>query len=359
MPAYKDKKKGTWYASFYYEDWNGVRKKKMKRNFATKKEALAWERQFLLQRAADPNMKFSSFVELYLADKKDRIKENTKVTKDNVIQTKILPYFGEKPLADIQARDVIAWQNELLNYRDEKGEPYSRTYLNKIHSQLSAIFNHAVRYYNLRENPAKKAGGIGPDNQKEMDFWTKEEYLQFADVMMDKPVAFYAFEMLYWCGLREGELLALTPADFDLEKGTVSITKSYQRLHGKDVITTPKTPKSVRVVSMPPSLVEEMREYISSFYGIKPDDRLFEFTKYFLHHEMDRGSREAGVKRIRIHDLRHSHVSLLINMGVSVEAIAARVGHESIYITYRYAHLFPSKQLEMVQLLEGQRKEGA
>ncbi len=358
MPAYKDREKGTWYCSFYFEDWNGIRKKKLKRNFSTKKEALAWERQFLMQKAADMNMKFSAFVDLYIADRKDRLKYNTWITKENVIRTKILPYFGEKLIADIQARDVIAWQNELLNYRDEKGGAYSRTYLNKIHSQLSAIFNHAVRYYDLKENPAKKAGGIGPDHHKEMDFWTREEYLKFADVMRDKPAAFYSFEMLYWCGIREGELLALTPGDFDLDKGTVSITKSYQRLHGEDVITEPKTPKSNRIVGMPPSLVKEMRDYISSLYGIKPDDRLFEFTKYFLHHEMDRGAKAAGIKRIRIHDLRHSHVSLLINMGMSAEAIADRVGHESIHITYRYAHLFPSKQVEMVQLLEKQREEG-
>ena len=156
MPAYKDMKKGTWYCSFYYEDWNGVRKKKMKRNFATKKEALAWERQFLMQKAADLNMKFSVFIEQYCADRKDRLKENTWITKENVIRTKILPWFGEKPIADIEARDVIAWQNELLNHWDEKGMPYSRTYLNKVHSQLSAIFNHAVRYYNLRENPARR-----------------------------------------------------------------------------------------------------------------------------------------------------------------------------------------------------------
>ena len=357
MPAYKDMKKGTWYCSFYYEDWNGVRKKKMKRNFATKKEALAWERQFLMQKAADLNMKFSVFIEQYCVDRKDRLKKNTWITKENVIRTKILPWFGEKPIADIEARDVIAWQNELLNYRDEKGMPYSRTYLNKVHSQLSAIFNHAVRYYNLRENPAKKAGGFGPDQQKEMDFWTKEEYQKFADEMMDKPVSYYAFEMLYWCGIREGELLALTPDDFDFEKGAVSITKSYQRLNGTDVITDPKTPKSVRVVGMPSFLVDEMRDYIDSLYGIKPDGRIFEVTKYYLHHEMDRGAKAAGDKRIRIHDLRHSHVSLLINMGVSAQAIADRVGHESIDITYRYSHLFPSKQTEMVKLLEEQRKE--
>lgn len=80
-------------------------------------------------------------------------------------------------------------------------------------------------------------------------------------------------------------------------------------------------------------------------------------TKSYLHHEMDRGAKEAGVKRIRIHDLRHSHVSLLIEMGFSALAIADRVGHESVDITYKYAHLFPSKQQEMAQKLDMERRE--
>ena len=190
-----------------------------------------------------------------------------------------------------------------------------------------------------------------------MLFWTKGEYLRFAEAMMDKPRSYYAFEMLYWTGIREGELLALTPGDFDFEKGTLSINKSYQRLNGRDVITDPKTPKSVRVVKMPQFLVEEMKDYIGSLYGIQDDQRIFEMTKYFLHHEMDRGAKESGVKRIRIHDLRHSHISLLIDMGFSAVAIADRVGHESIDITYHYAHLFPSKQTEMAERLDMQRTE--
>lgn len=198
---------------------------------------------------------------------------------------------------------------------------------------------------------------MGSSKHQEMLFWTKEEYLKFAEVMMDKPLSYYAFEVLYWCGIREGELLALTPADFDLDKGLLSITKSYQRLNGKDVITDPKTPKSVRVVQMPDFLTEEIRDYLKSLYKVKPTDRIFEVTKYYLHHEMDRGAKEAGVKRIRIHDLRHSHVSLLIEMGFSAVAIADRVGHESIDITYKYAHLFPSKQQEMAAKLNMEREE--
>ena len=164
--------------------------------------------------------------------------------------------------------------------------------------------------------------------------------------------------MLYWCGIREGELLALTAADFDFEKETVRINKSYQRLHGEDVITTPKTKKSNRTIKMPKFLCEEMQEYIGMLYEIGEDERLFQITKSYLHHEMDRGAKVAGVKRIRIHDLRHSAISLLIEMGFSALAIAERVGHESIDITYRYAHLFPTKQTEMADKLDVERKEG-
>jgi integrase len=173
--------------------------------------------------------------------------------------------------------------------------------------------------------------------------------------MMDKPVSYYAFEMLYWCGIREGELLALTPADFDFERQTLTINKSYQRLKGRDVITSPKTPKSNRTIKMPKFLCEEMEEYLNSLYGIQANQRIFQISKSYLHHEMDRGAKAAGVKRIRIHDLRHSAISLLIEMGFSALAIAERVGHESIDITYRYAHLFPTKQTEMAEKLNEER----
>ena len=190
-----------------------------------------------------------------------------------------------------------------------------------------------------------------------MLFWTKEEYLKFADVMMDKPVSYYAFEMLYWCGIREGELLALTSADFDFTTHTLRINKSYQRLNREDVITPPKTFKSNRFIKMPQFICDEMQDYMEMLYGLKEDERIFTISKSYLHHEMNRGSKVSGVKRIRVHDLRHSHVSLLINMGFTVLAIADRMGHESIDITYRYAHLFPSEQTQMAEQLDIERME--
>lgn len=145
--------------------------------------------------------------------------------------------------------------------------------------------------------------------------------------------------MLYWCGIRVGELLALTAEDFDFSNSTVTINKSYQRLHGEDVITPPKTEKSNRTIKMPGFLCEEMQEYISMFYSPTKDDRIFPISKSYLHHEMDRGSKQTGVKRIRIHDLRHSHVSLLIDQGyqpaVIANAIIDRLVHhcETVKIT--------------------------
>ena len=337
MAVYKEEKTGTWRAVYRYTDWNGERKQTQKRGFKTKREAQAWEREQVHKTSADLDMNFKSFVELYTVDMKTRLKENTWATKEHIIRTKLLPYFGKLKMCNITAQQIITWQNEMLNHKDEKGQPYSPVYLKTVHNQLSAIFNHAIRYYNLRDNPCKKAGSMGKKKNREMMFWTKEQYLKFAEVMMDKPLSFYAFEMLYWCGIREGELLALAPADFDFEKRTVTINKSYQRLNGQDLITTP------------------IQDYLKMLYGIGADDRMFTVTKSYLHREMDRGSKEAGVPRIRIHDIRHGAVSLLIDMGFSATAIADRVGHESIDITYNYAHLFPSKQTEMADKLNMER----
>lgn len=358
MAVYKESDTGTWRVIYRYTDWMGERKQTSKRGFLTKREALAWEREQLNKVQADLDMTFESFVQTYTADMQSRIKENTWETKEHIIRTKLLPYFGGRKICEIQPKEIIAWQNEMINYRDSIGKAYSPVYLKTLHNQLSAIFNHAVKYYNLSQNPAAKVGNMGKAKNKEMLFWTKEEYTKFSDAMMDKPMSFYAFEVLYWCGIREGELLALTPADFDFERSTVTISKSYQRLKGRDVITTPKTEKSNRTIKMSKFLCDEMQDFLKSLYGIEPADRIFTISKHYLHNEMNRGSKAASVKRIRIHDIRHSHISLLIDMGFTAIAIADRVGHESIDITYNYAHLFPSRQTEMADRLDLEREGG-
>ena len=308
MSVYKDTKNNTWKVYYRFTDWQGKVHQSTKRGFPTKREALAWEREQLHKVEADLDMTFESFIDTYTADMKNRLKENTWHTKEHIIRTKLLPYFAKRKMNSIPPKDIIAWQNEMIKCRDKSGEAYSPVYLKTLHNQLSAIFNHAVKFYGLKDNPAAKVGNMGKAKAREMLFWTQEEYKKFSEEMMDKPVSFYAFEMLYWCGIREGELLALTPADFDFERQTVTINKSYQRIGGRDIITDPKTPKSNRTIKMPEFLCEEMQDYIKQLYRIGKNDRLFEVTKSYLHHEMDRGAKAAGVKRIRIHDLRHPYV---------------------------------------------------
>ena len=237
MGAFKEKNNGKWYVQFRYTDWQGKRQQKLKRGFSTRHEALKWEREFLFQKQADVTMSFASFYELYKKDIKPRLKENTWQTKENIIEGKIIPYFKDRKLCDISATDVIEWQNEIRTLKNKHGKLYSKTYLRTVHNQLSAMFNHAVRYYGLRTNPASIAGNMGAKESKEMKFWTLEEYKSFSEAMMDKTVSYYAFEMLYWTGIRLGELLALTPADFDFKAQTVTINKSFQHLAGKHICT--------------------------------------------------------------------------------------------------------------------------
>lgn len=355
MPAYKTDN-NTWMISFYYQNWEGGRSRKVKRGFQTKKEAIAWEENFKHEQTCNLSMSFESFLKIYENDLMIRLKENTWQTKKHIIYQKILPFFKSKAMNQISSADIIRWQNEMMQLRTSKGEKYAQTYLKTLHNQCSAIFNHAERYYDLRTNPARKAGSMGSKQAQEYHIWTKEEYQCFADAMMDKPLSFYAFELLYWCGIREGELLALTVGDFDFEHKMLSINKSYQRMKGRDVITDPKTTKSKRTISMPRFLVDEIQEFINSIYGVKKNDRLFEVTKSYLYNEMKRGCKEKGVKRIKIHELRHSHVSLLVDMNFSLSAIADRLGHESTQITSIYAHLFPSKQIEMADKLDLERR---
>ena len=352
MKAEKDKKTGKWLIQYRYTDWQGKRRKSTKRGFATKREAEEWLRNFLITQNADFDMKFEGFWKMYCSDMRTRLREHTMRTKTYIVELKILPYFGNKRVNDITAADIRKWQNELIKMG------YSSTYLKTINNQLSAIFNYAVRYYDLKSNPCAKAGSMGKSKAEEMDFWTGEEFRKFIDSVMNKRLSYMAFMTLYWTGIRLGELLALNPKDVDLEKRTISITKSYQRLGKKDVITPPKTPKSKRVITIPEFLAADIKDYMDSLYDLQENDRLFPITKYYLEHEMQRGIKESGVKRIRVHDLRHSHASMLIELGFSPLEIANRLGHEKVETTLNtYAHLYPNKQTKLADRLDSEYKE--
>lgn len=353
MKAERDAKTGKWLIQYRYTDWQGNRKKSTKRGFNTKREAEEWLRNFLVTQQADFNMLFEDFIKIYYADMETRLREHTMRTKKYLIDLKLLPYFGKMKLNEIKAADIRKWQNELMQ------QGYAPTYLRTINNQLAAIFNYAVKYYDLPNNPCRKAGSMGKGKADEMQFWTKEEFEQFIDVVMNKQQSYMAFMTLFWTGMRMGELLALVVSDVDFQKRTISITKSYQRMGGRDVITEPKTSKSKRVITIPQFLAIDLQDYLNSMYGVQDEDRLFPITKYYLEHEMERGIKRSGVKRIRIHDLRHSHASMLVEMGFSPLEIAERLGHEKIETTLNtYSHLYPNKQEQLADKLDKQYKEG-
>ena len=312
MPAYKDKERGTWYASFYYTDWRGDRRLKKKRGFPRKKDAEEYEREFLRKEAQSCDMTFGSMTKLYMDDMRPRLRESTMLSKEYLIEGKILPFFGSLPLNTITPAHVRKWQAEILK------ENPAPTYAKSIHNQLSAIFNYAVKYYRLPENPAR----VG-------------------------------FSVMFWTGLRIGELLALTPADIDLDAKTLSVTKTFQTIDGREVVTEPKTPKSRRTIDMPPKLAEMLKGYMAALYNLAPDDRLFPFTKSYFHHQMRKGCEACGLEKIRLHDLRHSHASLLINLGYPVLVVSERLGHEDVETTLQtYGHLYKTTTSEAVKKLD-------
>ena len=346
IPAYKDELRNTWYASFYYTDWQGKRRLKKKRGFQRKKDAQAFEEEFLRTRARSCDMTFRSFAEIYLGDMEPRLKRTTMQNKRYLLEHRVLPFFGDLPLNEITPAHVRKWQSQLL------ADKVAPTYAKTINNQLSAIFNYACKYYGLGINPARLAGSVGKKDAGEMRFWTVEEFNAFITHVPKLPGR-TGLSVLFWTGLRIGELLALSPSDIDLEARTLKVNKSFQTIDGKEVITEPKTPKSRRVLELPEKLCLEIKAYMDALYEPDPDDRLFPFTKSYFHQQMAKGCEASGVEKIRLHDLRHSHAALLIHLGTPVILVSERLGHEDIQTTLRtYGHLYPSASSEAVQKLD-------
>lgn len=352
MPAYKDEKRNTWYCQFYYEDWQGNKKKKQKRGFRTKKEALEWERGFVLKAHANMDMKLKDFTDIYFADKAGELKERSIKNKRYMIEAHIIPYLGSKAMNAITPADIIQWQNTM------REKQYSETYLRMIQNQLTALFTHACNIYNLGNNPCRKVKKMGKPDADKLEFWTKEEYDKFIGTLQRGSMYYAIFEILFWTGIREGELLALTKADIDFCNNKLSITKTYYRTDCRDIITSPKTEQSVRMIDIPAFLTQEIKEYVDRLYGLEDDDRLFPVVAEAVQHKLKNQIVKAGVKKIRVHDIRHSHVAYLIHEGVQPLIIKERLGHKDIKITLNtYGHLYPSQQKEVAEMLNRKKVE--
>ena len=206
-----------------------------------------WEKDFLAVHNGTMDMLFTDFVDVYATEIRPRIREHTWLTKEYMIKDKIIPFFGKMRMSEIKPIDVVRWQNQLIDHKDANGKPYSATYLRTINNQLNAIFNHAERYYDLTGNPCRKVTKMGSKKGGEMNFWTKKEYLRFSEAIMDKPLSFYAFEVLYWTGIRCGELLALTPHPISSSRLRSSASRSRNTVLG---ITRPRIAAEMPSASM-------------------------------------------------------------------------------------------------------------
>lgn len=352
MPAYKDEKQNTWYCLFYYRDWQGNKKKKQKRGFRTKKEALEWENNYKLMANANMDMTMGTFVEIYFRDKKGELKERSVKNKRYMIEAHILPYFKDRPMNSITPSDIIQWQNEMRT----KG--FAQTYLRMIQNQITALFNHASNIYGLGNNPCKKVKKMGKADADKLDFWTKDEYDKFISGMEEGDRYYTIFEVLFWTGCREGEMLALTKSDIDFARNQISISKTYYRAEGRDIITTPKTEQSARVIDIPQFLTQELRDYVDKLYGISDDERIFPIVPEAVQHKLKRECEKSGVKKIRVHDIRHSHVAYLIHQGVEPLIIKERLGHRDIKMTLNtYGHLYPNQQRKVADMLNNQKEK--
>ena len=346
MPVFKDEQRNTYYVKCYYTDWTGSRKQKCKRGFKLQREAKEWERVFLEQQAGTPEMTFGALWRLYYEDCKKRNKLSTCITKNSMYKNHLQQYWEDKPINQITPADVRQWQSAII----ETGA--SPAFQHNVNQGFSSVLNYAMRYYGLPSNPCRISGSIGKNGVRRLNFWTLEQFQAFIGTIKRLPVK-VAFLVLFYSGIRRGELLALTLADFDQNAGTITINKTFHRYGKVDHITTPKTENSNRTVTLPPFLVETLKEYIAHIYDIQPETRLFStITEHVLARALKNGSQAAGLEHIQIHSLRHSHVSLLIDMGFSPYLIAERIGDTPEMVNRVYGHLYPNRHQEVADKLQ-------
>jgi len=360
MPIYKDKNhKGStpWFAKFQYTDSEGNKRTKIKRGFRTEKEAKAFEKKFLADVEANKDYLFEKVVEFYFETCSNQIKLSSLQTKQSIFEKFILPDFSGKDIRNIKTSDLTRWQNKRLFARDKSGERlYSDTYIKTVNSQLRGLFNFAVAndYLERNENPILDLSSVGKkESERDYIVWTRKDFSLFLRSISDYEDAYYAFLLLFYTGIRKGELLALTIKDFDYENQKLYVNKTFSVIKGEEVITTPKTKKSKREVILPDFVCEALHSYIKLFYKPDSNQRIFPYkTGKFLLVAMEAGCNRTGLPKIRIHDLRHSHITYLQNLAISSMDIASRVGHKNVDMTMHYSHSSEETQRAIVEIIE-------
>ena len=334
-----------WYCHLRYKTWAGETKQHKKEGFKRKSDAQAYEKEFLMRVTGSPDMTVSALYSIYMEDCAVRLRMTTNRNKDAVFKKHILPTLGEFRVADVSPAVVRRWQNEMTK------NGFRPSTLKFLNSQLTALFSYAVKYYGLKANPVPLAGRFGSCKECAMSFLTLQQFRQLISHVHDKE-AQALFSLLFWTGLRIGEAMALTPSDFDFQVPALQVSKTFTRIDKRDVIQPPKTAGSRRTVILTDSTARMMQAYISALYGVGDKDRIFRRSVATYRGRLNTACDEAGVNRIRIHDFRHSHASLMIELGVSALLISERLGHDNVETTLKvYAHLYPNKQVDLVKMM--------
>ncbi len=357
MPAYKDEERGTWYVKCYYTDYYGRKQQKKKRGFKTKREAKAWEDNFLANESRLPETIFKDVISQYLDDTKDKIAPSTLTYKKQVIEVYIMPVFGEIEICKITPEMVLSWQKDLMKTpcRKRKAQKLSPTTVNHITAQLSAIFNYAVKYYNVSKNPVSIIDRLKGES-KTMDFWEVNQFKR-ALTWISNPEMHLIFQMLFFGGFRISELLALTPGDLQKNERAVFINKTYKLDDGKWIKGPPKSKNSTRLVALPDFLWDELESFVRRQYHLNQNMDIFTVSRSTIRARLEYIAEQTSLPRIRIHDLRHSHVSYLINLGFTIYEIADRIGDTPTVVERIYSHMYQSRRLEIADRIQRENSE--
>ncbi|WP_017470668.1 tyrosine-type recombinase/integrase [Amphibacillus jilinensis] len=347
MTVYKDKKRGTYYYSAIVDLPNGERKRYMKRGFKTKKEAKNAEIEFLynFEVEDEENLSFGQIADMYLSWYKKRRKASSYTKIESIVRVHLMPRFEHKKIKDIIKRDIVRFHDHLLDH-------LSVVSAKKVHTVLSAVLNYAISLEYLRVNVAREVGNIDIKVSKNIDFWTIDEFKEFIAVVDDLMFQTF-FMVLFYGGLRKGEALALTWNDIDFDNNIIDINKTVY--HGR--ITSPKNESSVRKIKMPQHTMNLLGE-LKLQSKIKMDYVVFgTFKDHIAHTTIDRYFHQyieqVEVKRIRIHDFRHSHASYLISLGNDIQIVSKRLGHANTSTTYDiYSHLYPNAEDDAIAQME-------
>ncbi len=363
MSVHKDKKTGKWYYTGKYKDIMGARHDYKKRGFSTKGEAKDAETAFLLKiKGGHGRIKMKALIELYHEEMSSVIKTSTLHLYDMIERLHILPVFGDKFIDTIKTTDITRW-NKTRGLTGNNGQPYSQQYITNMYLHMSGLLTFAVNHRFISDNPCRYAkpykdpNQVKPQQESEINFWEIDEYNQFIASVKDINYKEH-YDTLFLTGLRIGEFVALRWKDLDIKNRKLSVKGTFSTVTG--TITTPKTSTSIRTIDLPTRLVEELKtryDRLSKLDGFTDDYFIFGDIRPVypctVRRHFNKDIEVAGVKRITIHGLRHSHASyLLANSQLSEALVAERMGHSIEMLRSTYAHIYEKRRTALVDYIE-------